>query len=115
MSAPDYNPYFYYEDADKVHTVWFLDVRHFSESTAGRSRHEGRRIRALSVRHGRRRDLGRAESFRTISSWTQRRADSLEVLKGTDTITDVGEGEIVSVDESRADGRRSWRWTMMVI
>src|SRR5437763_9062524 len=24
--APDYNPSFYYEDADKVHTVWFLDV-----------------------------------------------------------------------------------------
>ena len=29
----------------------------------------------------------------------------LEVLKGTETITDVGEGEIVSVDETRADGR----------
>src|SRR5438270_2268375 len=26
VSAPDYNPYFYYADAGKVHTVWFLDV-----------------------------------------------------------------------------------------
>jgi cellulose synthase/poly-beta-1,6-N-acetylglucosamine synthase-like glycosyltransferase/peptidoglycan/xylan/chitin deacetylase (PgdA/CDA1 family) len=31
----------------------------------------------------------------------------LEVLKGTDTIADVGEGEIVSVDETTADGFRT--------
>jgi peptidoglycan-N-acetylglucosamine deacetylase len=31
----------------------------------------------------------------------------LEILRGTDTITDVGEGEIVTVDESRANGQRS--------
>src|SRR6267143_1419257 len=31
----------------------------------------------------------------------------LEVLRGTDTITDVGDGEIVTVDESRADGMRT--------
>src|SRR5205807_3874025 len=31
----------------------------------------------------------------------------LEVLRGTDTITDVGEGEIVTVDQSRADGTRT--------
>ena len=32
---------------------------------------------------------------------------SLEILEGTDTITDVGDGEIVTVDESRSDGRRN--------
>ena len=32
---------------------------------------------------------------------------SLELLKATDTITDVGDGEIVTVDESRTDGLRS--------
>src|SRR3954466_9049996 len=26
VEAPAYNPYFYYEDADKDHSVWFLDV-----------------------------------------------------------------------------------------
>src|SRR5207248_9539742 len=26
VSAPGYNPYFYYEDNDKEHAVWFLDV-----------------------------------------------------------------------------------------
>src|SRR5439155_22061839 len=31
----------------------------------------------------------------------------LGVLKGTDTITDVGDGEIVTVDENRSDGRRN--------
>src|SRR6266536_4414096 len=31
---------------------------------------------------------------------------SLELIKSTDTITDVGDGEIVTVDEDRSDGRR---------
>src|SRR6266567_4029520 len=31
----------------------------------------------------------------------------LEVLRGTDTITDVGDGEIVTVDETRSDGMRN--------
>ena len=31
---------------------------------------------------------------------------SLEVIKATDTITDVGDGEIVTVDESRSEGMR---------
>src|SRR5207245_10950775 len=31
----------------------------------------------------------------------------VEVRVGTDTITDVGEGEIVTVDENRADGMRN--------
>src|SRR5438309_5969256 len=26
IAAPDYSPYFYYEDADKDHSVWFLDA-----------------------------------------------------------------------------------------
>src|SRR5207247_10085668 len=31
---------------------------------------------------------------------------ALEMIKSTDTITDVGDGEIVTVDEDRTDGRR---------
>src|SRR5207245_9328439 len=31
---------------------------------------------------------------------------SLELIKSTDTITDVGDGEIVTVDEDRTDGMR---------
>jgi peptidoglycan-N-acetylglucosamine deacetylase len=104
--APDYNPSFYYEDADKVHTVWFLDVvtflnelREVREQKAGgfalyRLGTEDTAIwDALNVRH----------NF-TIDDQTR---PLLEVLKSTDTITDVGDGEIVTVDESRSDGMRS--------
>ncbi len=103
--GPDYNPYFYFEDNDKEHAVWFLDVvtflnqlRDVRDYKAGgfavyRLGTEDPAIwDALAVPHDFKLD-------------TQTR-DQLEVLKGTDTITDVGEGEIVTVDESRADGSR---------
>ena len=32
---------------------------------------------------------------------------ALELIKSTDTITDVGDGEIVTVDEDRTDGLRN--------
>ena len=44
---------------------------------------------------------------RAISRSRIKHDKSLEVLKGTDTITDVGDGEIVTVDESRSDGMRN--------
>ena len=56
---------YYYEDADKEHTVWFLDVVTFLNQLRAVRDTEGGWLRALSVRHGRRRDLGRAESCRT--------------------------------------------------
>src|SRR6202521_5759508 len=102
VAAPDYNPYFYYEDADKDHSVWFLDVvtflnqlRKVREAKAGgiaiyRLGTEDVSIwDALNV-HG---DFKFDDASRSL----------LEVLKGTDTIDDVGEGEIVSVDENQAD------------
>jgi cellulose synthase/poly-beta-1,6-N-acetylglucosamine synthase-like glycosyltransferase/peptidoglycan/xylan/chitin deacetylase (PgdA/CDA1 family)/spore germination protein YaaH len=105
IAAPDYNPSFDYEDADKIHTVWFLDVitflnelREVRDEKAGgfalyRLGTEDTAIwDALSVRH----------DFKT-DELTRR---ALEVLKGTDTITDVGDGEIVTVDETRSDGMR---------
>jgi peptidoglycan-N-acetylglucosamine deacetylase len=106
VAAPDYNPYFYYEDADKDHSVWFLDVvtflnqlRRVREAKAGgvaiyRLGTEDVSIwDALSVP----RDFKMDDASRSL----------LEVLKGTDTIADVGEGEIVSVDESQSDGLRT--------
>jgi peptidoglycan-N-acetylglucosamine deacetylase len=106
VSAPDYNPSFSYEDADKDHSVWFLDVvtflnqlRHVREAKAGgiaiyRLGTEDVSIwDALGVHH----DFKMDDAARSL----------LEVLKGTDTIADVGEGEIVSVDESQSDGLRA--------
>ncbi len=106
VSAPGYNAYFYYEDNDKEHAVWFLDVvtflnelREVRKQKAGgfalyRLGAEDTAIwDALAVAPDFRLDL----PMRSL----------LEVLRGTDTITDVGDGEIVTVDESRADGMRS--------
>ena len=106
VSAPGYNAYFYYEDNDKEHAVWFLDVVTFlnelrevrKQNTGGfalyRLGTEDTAIwDALAVTPDFKFDL----STRSL----------LEVLRGTDTITDVGDGEIVTVDESRADGMRT--------
>ncbi|MEP6602891.1 MAG: glycosyltransferase [Spartobacteria bacterium] len=105
VMAPDYNPSFYYEDAGTVHTVWFLDVvtflnelREVREQKAGgfalyRLGSEDTAIwDALNV----------GRDFK-IDNQTR---ELLETLKSTDTITDVGDGEIVTVDESRSDGAR---------
>jgi peptidoglycan-N-acetylglucosamine deacetylase len=105
VTAPDYNPTFYYEEGSKVHTVSFLDVvtflnqlREVRDEKAGgfavyRLGTEDAAIwDALSVPH----DFNIGPDTRK----------ELEVLEGTETITDVGDGEIVTVDESRSDGMR---------
>src|SRR5437773_2707579 len=105
VKGPSYSPYFYFQDEDKEHAVWFLDavtflneLREVRDQKAGgfalyRLGSEDPSIwEALSVPRG----------FK-IDNQTR---ESLEVLKGTDTITDVGDGEIVTVDESRSDGMR---------
>jgi len=105
IAAPDYNPSFYYEDADKVHTVWFLDVvtflnelREVRDEKAG-----GFALYRLGSEDTAIWDaLGIPRDFK-IDNQTR---ESLETLRGTDTITDVGDGEIVTVDESRSDGMR---------
>src|SRR3954467_547503 len=106
VEAPAYNPYFYYEDADKDHSVWFLDVitflnqlKHVRQAKAG-----GFAIYRLGTEDVAIWDaLGIPNDFKMD---TATRAP-LEVLKGTDTIADVGDGEIVSVHQSTADGYRT--------
>ncbi|PYK84099.1 MAG: hypothetical protein DME41_03980, partial [Verrucomicrobia bacterium] len=105
VSGPSYNPYFYFEDGDKEHAVWFLDVVTFLN--------ELREVRGQKAGGFALYRLGTEDPAiwdalavpRDFKIENQTR-DALEVLKGTDTITDVGEGEIVTVDESRADGMR---------
>jgi len=106
IKAPHYNPYFYYEDADKDHSVWFLDVvtflnqlRRVREAKAG-----GFAVYRLGTE-----DVAIWDALAIPNDFkmdTATRAP-LEVLKGTDTIADVGEGEIVSVDQTTADGYRT--------
>src|SRR6266513_302492 len=106
VEGPHYNPYFYYEDADKDHSVWFLDVvtflnqvRRVREAKAGGFAVYRLETEDVAIWDG----LGVPNDFKMD---TATRAP-LEVLKGTDTIADVGEGEIVSVDEGQSDGYRT--------
>ena len=106
IKAPSYNPYFYFEDGDKEHAVWFLDVvtflnelREVRDQKAG-----GFALYRLGSEDPAIWDaLGVPRDFKIDKQTRQ----SLEILEGTDTITDVGDGEIVTVDESRSDGRRN--------
>jgi cellulose synthase/poly-beta-1,6-N-acetylglucosamine synthase-like glycosyltransferase/peptidoglycan/xylan/chitin deacetylase (PgdA/CDA1 family)/spore germination protein YaaH len=105
VTGPNYNPYFYFEEEDKEHAVWFLDVVTFLN--------ELREVRGQKAGGFALYRLGTEDPAiwdalavpRDFKIENQTR-DALEVLRGTDTITDVGEGEIVSVDENRADGER---------
>src|SRR5205809_3465896 len=105
VKGPSYSPYFYFQDENKEHAVWFLDVvtflnelREVRDEKAGgfalyRLGSEDPAIwEALSV----------PRDFKTDNQTRQ----SLEVIKATDTIADVGDGEIVTVDESRSEGMR---------
>ena len=105
VAAPSYNPYFYFEDGDKEHAVWFLDVvtflnelREVREQKAG-----GFGLYRLGTEDTAIWDaLNVGRDFKMDNQTHQ----LLELLTGTDTITDVGQGEIVTVDETRADGMR---------
>src|SRR5205809_439244 len=105
VSGPSYSPYFYFQDEDKEHAVWFLDavtflnqLRQVRDQKAGgfalyRLGSEDPAIwDALSVR----RDFNLDNPTR----------QALEVIPSSDTIADVGDGEIVTVDENRMDGTR---------
>jgi len=103
--GPSYNPYFYFEDGDKEHAVWFLDavtflnqLREVRDQKAG-----GFAIYRLGTEDTAIWDgLSVPRDFK-IDNQTR---ELLELLKGTDTIADVGDGEIVTVDETRSDGMR---------
>ena len=106
VAGPDYNPMFYYQDAGKAHTVWFLDTTTFlNELREVRNEKAGGfaiyRLGAEDTAIWSALNISRDFEIDKLTR------QALEVLKGTDTITDVGEGEIVTVDESRSDGMRS--------
>ena len=106
VAAPDYNPSFYYEDADKVHTVWFLDVVTFLNELreVRKEKAGGFALYRLGTEDAAIWDALNVPRDFKIDNQTR---EALETLRGTDTITDVGDGEIVTVDESRSDGMRN--------
>jgi len=106
VGAPGYNPYFYFEEGDKEHAVWFLDVvtflnqlREVRDEKAG-----GFALYRLGTEDP---AIWDALAVPRDFKFDKQTRETLELLKGTDTITDVGEGEIVTVDEQRSDGLRT--------
>ena len=104
-TGPDYNPLFYYEDANKSHTVSFLDVVTFlNQLRAVREKKAG----GFALYRLGTEDTALWDTLNLPTNFyaNPKAKGLLEVLKGTETITDVGDGEIVSVDENRSDGLR---------
>ncbi|PYL03479.1 MAG: hypothetical protein DME31_06365 [Verrucomicrobia bacterium] len=115
VQGPSFSPYFYFQDEDKEHAVWFLDavtflnqLREVRDQKAGgfalyRLGSEDPAIwDALSVS----RDFKFATANPSSGGLDNQTRQALELIKSTDTITDVGDGEIVTVDEDRKDGAR---------
>src|SRR5216110_1672850 len=106
VQGSSYSPYFYFEDEDAEHGVWFLDAVTFLNQL--------REVRAEKAGGFALYRLGSEDPAiwdglnvpRDFKFDNQTR-QSLEVIKSTDTITDVGDGEIVTVDEERTDGLRT--------
>ncbi|KAG0505514.1 MAG: Undecaprenyl-phosphate 4-deoxy-4-formamido-L-arabinose transferase [Candidatus Udaeobacter sp.] len=105
VQGPSYSPYFYFQDEDAEHGVWFLDVVTFLN--------ELREVRDEKAGGFALYRLGSEDPAiwdalnvpRDFKFDDQTRL-ALEQIKSTDTITDVGDGEIVTVDEDRTDGTR---------
>src|SRR5205809_94087 len=105
VQGPSYSPYFYFQDEDEEHGVWFLDAVTFLN--------ELRQVRDVKAGGFALYRLGSEDPAiwdalnvpRDFKFDNQTR-QALEPIKSTDTITDVGDGEIVTVDENRTDGMR---------
>src|SRR6266849_6423033 len=106
VKAPSYSPYFYFEDGDKEHAVWFLDVVTFLNELREVRDHKagGFAVYRLGSEDP---AIWDALSVTRDFKVDDQTRESLDVLNSTDTIADVGEGEIVTVDESRSDGMRN--------
>jgi cellulose synthase/poly-beta-1,6-N-acetylglucosamine synthase-like glycosyltransferase/peptidoglycan/xylan/chitin deacetylase (PgdA/CDA1 family)/spore germination protein YaaH len=105
VRGPSYSPYFYFQDEDKEHGVWFLDVvtflnqlREVRDQKAG-----GFALYRLGSEDP---AIWDALIVSRDFKFDKQTRQSLELIKSTDTITDVGDGEIVTVDEDRTDGMR---------
>jgi cellulose synthase/poly-beta-1,6-N-acetylglucosamine synthase-like glycosyltransferase/peptidoglycan/xylan/chitin deacetylase (PgdA/CDA1 family)/spore germination protein YaaH len=106
VQGPSFSPYFYFQDEDKEHAVWFLDVVTFlNQLRAVRAQKAGGfALYRLGTEDPAIWDaLSAPRDFKFDNQTRQ----SLELIKSTDTITDVGDGEIVTVDEDRKDGIRN--------
>ena len=105
VTGPSYSPYFYFQDEDKEHAVWFLDavtflnqVRQVRDQKAG-----GFALYRLGSEDP---AIWDALSVPRDFNFDNQTRQALEPIQSTDTIADVGDGEIVTVNEDRTDGLR---------
>ena len=105
VQGPSYSPYFYFQDEDTEHGVWFLDaVTFLNELRAVRDEKAGGF--ALYRLGSEDPAIWDALNVPRDFKFDNQTRQALELIKSTDTITDVGDGEIVTVDEDRTDGMR---------
>ncbi|MGI8431068.1 MAG: glycosyltransferase [Chthoniobacterales bacterium] len=103
--APDYSPTFSYDDGGDEHTVSFLDATTFyNQLRAARQKKVGGfAVFRLGTEDSAIWDVLNLPPAAPLTAPAQ---EELNTLRSSDTIADIGDGEIVTVDESRADGRR---------
>jgi peptidoglycan-N-acetylglucosamine deacetylase len=105
VQGPSYSPYFYFQDEDKEHAVWFLDAVTFLNQLR---EVRGQKAGGFALYRLGSEDpaIWDALTVPRDFKFDDQTRQALELIKSTDTITDVGDGEIVTVDEDRTDGTR---------
>ncbi len=105
IQAPNYNPGYSYQEPEGKHTVWFLDAITFlNQLRAVR----GAKLGGVAVDR-----LGSEDpriwdvlTLDNINALSKSAAVNLEKLTTADTVTNVGQGEMVTVDLASKDGMR---------
>ncbi len=105
FSAPSYNPHFIYEDADAVHTIWFLDaVTFLNQLTLGRAHHVGGvAISRLGTEDP---DIWNALEIDTRKPLGQKDRARLETITPGEAVARIGKGNLITIEDTRADGIR---------
>ena len=113
IEPPHYNPYFYYEDADKEFSL-VPRCGHVPEPGAASARGEGRWLRGIYRLEQRRGDLGRAR-FRTISKWMRQRAPRSKCSRERTRSRTSAKVKLFPSMKRRRTVSGRWPWTRKVI
>ena len=108
VQAPSYNAQYSYQEPFGDHTVWFLDAISFiNQLRAVRSEELGGiAIARLGTEDP---QIWEALSMPYTESINKTSLHYFEKLTSSNTITNVGQGEVVSVDDTQDDGARTVR------
>lgn len=105
-AAPSFNGTFSYFSSGESHEVWFLDAASFAN--------QANAVRAAGLGGIAVSDPGSVDPgiWRVLDSEAAATADAMDaVIPGGSAITSVGRGEVVNLDPTSLDGRRSFSRT----